>query len=75
MISENETEILYNATHNVNIALSGENVMVSVRMTHIVSTAFQYADELRLVQGEHRGGFCDCWAVANLTTVNSPDLR
>ena len=23
--------------------------------------------QFRFVQMEHRGGFCDCWAVANLT--------
>jgi hypothetical protein len=23
--------------------------------------------QLRLVQSDHRGGFCDCWAVSNLT--------
>ena len=22
--------------------------------------------QLRLVQSDHRGGFCDCWAVSNL---------
>ena len=71
MITGNEMEIIYNTTHNVNI---GENVRVSVQMTRIASTAVQYADELSLVQREHRGGFCDCWAVARLTTVNSPDL-
>lgn len=29
--------------------------------------------QLRLVQSDHRGGFCDCWAVSdlNLTFVNS----
>ena len=23
--------------------------------------------QLRLVQSDHRGGFCDCWAVSNLS--------
>jgi hypothetical protein len=23
--------------------------------------------QLRLVQSDHRGGFCDCWAVSDLT--------
>lgn len=23
-----------------------------------------------LIQLEHRGGFCDCWAVADLTLIN-----
>ena len=23
--------------------------------------------QLRLVQSDHRGGFCDCWAISNLT--------
>ena len=26
--------------------------------------------QLRLVQSDHRGGFCDCWAVSNLTVSN-----
>ena len=25
--------------------------------------------QFRFVQLEHRGGFCDCWAVANLTVT------
>ena len=27
--------------------------------------------QLRLVQSDHRGGFCDCWAVSNLTAQAS----
>ena len=26
--------------------------------------------QFRFVQLEHRGGFCDCWAVANFTVTN-----
>ena len=30
----------------------------------------------RFIQREHRGGFCDCWAVANLTaTLTSGEQR
>ena len=30
----------------------------------------------RFIQKEHRGGFCDCWAVANLTaTLTSGEVR
>ena len=30
----------------------------------------------RFIQREHRGGFCDCWAVANLTaTLTSGEER
>ena len=25
--------------------------------------------QFRFVQLEHRGGFCDCWAVANFTVI------
>ena len=27
----------------------------------------QNGSQLKFVQREHRGGFCDCWAIANLT--------
>ena len=27
----------------------------------------QNGSQLRFVQQEHRGGFCDCWSLANLT--------
>ena len=26
--------------------------------------------QLRLVQSDHRGGFCDCWAVSDLTLTH-----
>ena len=26
--------------------------------------------QLRLVQSDHRGGFCDCWAVTHLNVTN-----
>ena len=30
----------------------------------------------RFIQREHRGGFCDCWAVANLTaTLTSGEVK
>ena len=30
----------------------------------------------RFIQSEHRGGFCDCWAVANLTaTLTSGEVK
>jgi hypothetical protein len=31
------------------------------------SQELQYSSQFHFVQMEHRGGFCDCWAVANLT--------
>ena len=30
--------------------------------------------QLRLVQSDHRGGFCDCWAVSNLN-ISSETLN
>lgn len=45
-----------------------------VSVTNVVSNvANGSANELfqfRFVQQEHRGGFCDCWAVANLTLTH-----
>ena len=39
------------------------------------SQELQNSAQFRFVQLEHRGGFCDCWAVANLTLDESIDLK
>ena len=30
-----------------------------------------WKSQLRFVQSDHRGGYCDCWAVTNLSVVTS----
>lgn len=32
-----------------------------------IDESLQNGSQLKFVQREHRGGFCDCWAMANLT--------
>ena len=39
------------------------------------SQELQDSTQFRFVQLEHRGGFCDCWAVANLTLNESIGLK
>lgn len=68
LIIENDTPVL-NATIN----------MASINVTRIAvelneRQLFQEESELRFAQREHRGGFCDCWAVANLT-INGTRLQ
>ena len=31
--------------------------------------------QIRFIQQEHRGGFCDCWALANLSIIHSDSVR
>ena len=39
----------------------------------------QQTSQLRFIQSDHRGGYCDCWAVTNLSisndTVDSPNQQ
>ena len=49
---------------------SEEHVSVttySARIDRIIASALPV--QFRFVQSEHRGGFCDCWALANLTVT------
>ena len=39
------------------------------------SHELQGGSQFRFVQSEHRGGFCDCWAVANLTLNDNIGLK
>ena len=41
------------------------NVMFPVDIDHI-NSSLRSRVQVRLVQSDHRGGFCDCWAVSNL---------
>lgn len=33
----------------------------------------QFGVELRFVQSDHRGGFCDCWALTQLDIVEASE--
>ena len=39
------------------------------------SQELRESSQFHFVQSEHRGGFCDCWAVANLTLNESIGLK
>ena len=39
------------------------------------SQELQDSSQIRFIQMDHRGGFCDCWAVANLTLNERNGLK
>ena len=57
--------------HADNVSLSEEQNVVarhcSASINNITLSALPV--QFRFVQLEHRGEFCDCWAVANLTVT------
>ena len=57
--------------HADNISISEDQFVVvrgySASIEDLVLSALPI--QFRFVQLEHRGGFCDCWAVANLTVT------
>ena len=48
----------------VHVAVRSYSLLLPSDVDHI--NASQRV-QLRLIQSDHRGGFCDCWAVTNLT--------
>lgn len=52
-----------------------ENGRVCVKnmLATIANDTVSRAVDVRFVQLEHRGGFCDCWAMANLSFVLVPN--
>ena len=60
----------------LNITFGGANATVVARTRRVEDALLiTEGEEHRLVQREHRGGFCDCWAVANLTVNNDSNLQ
>ena len=71
-----QTETVTNLTDcEVNLTTSAANmpVHISVRSyNQMFPSDIDHINngqiiQLRLVQSDHRGGFCDCWAVSNLS--------
>ena len=65
--------VCHNVSYTVDVSVVSKDGCVSV--TDIVSNVngsakFNELFQFRFVQQEHRGGFCDCWAVANLTLTH-----
>ena len=55
---------------SISVVSEEEHLVVtsySLSIDGIVSSSLPV--QFRLVQLDHRGGFCDCWAVANLTVT------
>ena len=50
-----------------NNAIAANVRSYSVVLPNVSSISNDQRIQLRLVQSDHRGGFCDCWAVSNLT--------
>ena len=50
-----------------NMALGANVRSYSAVHPNISSISNSQRVQLRLVQSDHRGGFCDCWAVSDLT--------
>ena len=62
-------------SHSVDVSVVSKDSWVSVTNAIINNVANGTASEpfqFRFVQWEHHGGFCDCWAVANLTLIHVP---
>ena len=63
------TGIYYDIMHTDNTSVTEEQYMAvrnySTSIGGIALSALPV--QFRFVQLDHRGGFCDCWAVANLT--------
>ena len=59
--------------HTDNISITEEQYMVvrsySTSIGGIALALSALPVQFRFVQMNHRGGFCDCWAVANLTVT------
>ena len=57
--------------HTDNISIS-EGQLVAIRGYSASLESITLSElpiQFRFVQSEHRGGSCDCWAVANLTVT------
>ena len=51
------------------------DITVDLRNIRLDQCSFNHL-RFRFIQREHRGGFCDCWAVANLTaTLTSGEVK
>ena len=78
-----QTETANNLTDcEVNLTTSAANtaVHVSVRSySQLFPSDIDHVNDsqrvqLRLVQSDHRGGFCDCWAVSDLNISFESDI-
>ena len=60
-----------NLHHTVNASLSEEQYVVAKSYSASVNdiTLSALPVQFRFVQLKHHGGFCDCWAVTNLTVA------
>ena len=55
--------------------VAGYYIMVDLSNIRLDQCSFNHL-QFRFIQREHRGGFCDCWAVANLTaTLTSGEVK
>jgi hypothetical protein len=53
-----------------NYAIGANVRSYSAVIPNIISISDDQRVQLRLVQSDHRGGFCDCWAVSDLTLTH-----
>ena len=76
MIFVTVTELLDKLLVNhVNFTTSKRARVDTSRFALNGSHELQDSSQFRFVQSEHRGGFCDCWAVANLTLNDNIGLK
>ena len=66
---------MHNNVHAGDVPKVSESISIITILANVSIEAARTPLQFRFIQRQHRGGFCDCWAVANLTLIVSNNVE